>query len=118
MSKEHLIPAPKGNNGFGGGRPKGSRNAKTILRQYLRMNRIEFDKLDKKSQLMIELVVENMVRRAANKGGQDLKEVLSLTGGLDDPENPIKGSQYTDSEARAIYEIELKRLRRQNGKAE
>ena len=53
MAKEdNLIPFQKGESGNPNGRPKGSRNRATIVRQWLEVNRESFNPLTGKKETL------------------------------------------------------------------
>lgn len=83
-------PFKKGNKG--GGRPEGTRNFKSILKDYLKLKANSFDKIQRSDQRVIELMASRSIHRAIKRGGFDLKEILDRTEGPvvgDISSNPI-----------------------------
>jgi hypothetical protein len=69
MSKEDLIPYKKGQSGNPNGRPKGSKNRSTIVREILNlMVQVKDDEGNDKWQSNEYLIVQAMVNKAIEKG--------------------------------------------------
>lgn len=103
----------EGNPG-GPGRPKGSRNFKTIATEYLRMQRKNFEKMNPQDQLMYENIVAGAIRRAVNRGGSDLMVILDRVEGAVDQNVNINGQLegLTDAERDALEKIAIARRTR------
>lgn len=69
---KNLVPAKPGNNGYGGGRPKGSIS---LLKRFKNALKIKDPSTGKP---FLDLMIENAVKRAINKGGQEIKLILDL----------------------------------------
>tara|TARA_R100001463_G_scaffold76981_1_gene131148 strand:+ start:103 stop:441 length:339 start_codon:yes stop_codon:yes gene_type:complete len=69
MSKEDLIPYKKGQSGNPNGRPKGSKNRSTIVKEILNlMVQVKDDDGNDKWQSNEYLIVQAMVNKAIEKG--------------------------------------------------
>lgn len=69
MSKEDLIPYKKGQSGNPKGRPKGSKNRSTIVKEILNlMVQVKDDEGNDKWQSNEYLIVQAMVNKAIEKG--------------------------------------------------
>lgn len=69
MSKEDLIPYKKGQSGNPKGRPKGSKNRSTIVKEILNlMVQVKDDEGNNKWQSNEYLIVQAMVNKAIEKG--------------------------------------------------
>ncbi len=69
MSKEDLIPYKKGQSGNPNGRPKGSKNRSTIVKEILNlMVQVKDDEGNDKWQSNEYLIVQAMVNKAIQKG--------------------------------------------------
>tara|TARA_R100001443_G_scaffold113436_1_gene128098 strand:+ start:11559 stop:11897 length:339 start_codon:yes stop_codon:yes gene_type:complete len=69
MSKEDLIPYKKGQSGNPNGRPKGSKNRSTIVKEILNlMVQVKDDEGNDKWQSNEYLIVQAMVNKAIEKG--------------------------------------------------
>lgn len=112
---KNLIPAKPGNDGYGGGRPKGSISLPKLQKKYL----ATIDPASGKK--LANLLVENATKRAINKGGPDLKfvlEMLDIASG-NEKANPLPTLNLketlmglSDAEKKLLAEIELKRRNR------
>lgn len=110
-------PFEPGNDGLGGGRPKGSRNFKTIATEYLRMQRKNFEKMNPQDQLMYENIVAGAIRRAVNRGGSDLMVILDRVEGAVEQNVNLNGQLegLTDAERDALEKIAVARRTRGKG---
>lgn len=113
---KNLIPAEKGNNGYGGGRPKGSIDLKKKFIKYL----AETDPASGKR--LMDLLVENMTKRGINKGGRDAELILKIYGEGVEKEGSstaiglketIEG--LSDEKKKMLAEIELERRKKNQG---
>lgn len=99
----------------GPGRPKGMRNFKSIAKEYLRMPRREFEKLNPQDQLMYENIVAGALRRAVNRGGSDLALILDRVEGAIQQNLNLNAQLdgLTDAERDALEKIAItNRLRK------
>lgn len=107
--KNLAPPFEKGHEPLpGGGRPKGSRNWKTIVKEFLQTRDAKTGKLH------VELLGENTVKRAINKGGHDLDIILDRIDGAVPGELIVKGplDGLTNEEVKALAEIRLAQRKR------
>lgn len=83
---KNLIPAKPGNNGYGGGRPKGSISLENRFKNALKI------KDPSTGKTLFDLMIENAVKRAVNKGGREIKLILDL---LEEKQTPLPGADTT-----------------------
>lgn len=106
---KNLKPRKKGDPKTPGtGRPEGSRNFQTVMRELLR-------KRDSQTGMLgVELLALKSFQRAVKRGGHDLQTIL------DRVEGPVAqvptAENYTEEEMKRIAEININRARRENGK--
>lgn len=78
---QNLIPCKKGEIRNPTGKKKGTRNWTTVVREILQTRKDDMDKKPQGQLLGVELLANAAFRRAVNKGGHDLMEILNRIEG-------------------------------------